>query len=355
MGVEACQVARSMMSLLTEQKVPRHAGRLRWILSASQNWQLHKQLKERKQRDGWRNPVRESYGETWSKDVGPSFPQKQPLWSLKVSSLAKDILNVSSLRFSWNQTLFLILFIILVFLTIAMKCVYMELPLSWASFQHIYCCHGRKSAAEPNCARGVCFVSEASQRDFWMFRFSNNSLILAASQLRLLCCLQLVVCPPVYRLSCCPCCLLACSRRRPVHTLESVSQMELEIKSKCQHSFTGLKGLGSWPYKLQFLQGWMWGSNLHQRHRWCIFKRSEICPKTAVCASSFSPHRFPLNVESNQPLIIINPPRSKAFTAKLLEEIWFLHWEHSRNRAFSDSQGRAREGCGKCWSVHTVV
>lgn len=106
MGVEACQVARSMMSLLTEQKVPRHAGRLRWILSASQNWQLHKQLKERKQRDGWRNPVRESYGETWSKDVGPLFPQKQPLWSLKVSSLAKDILNVSSLRFSWNQTLF---------------------------------------------------------------------------------------------------------------------------------------------------------------------------------------------------------------------------------------------------------
>lgn len=59
MGVEACQVARSMMSLLTEQKVPRHAGRLRWILSASQNWQLHKQLKERKRRDGWRNPVRE--------------------------------------------------------------------------------------------------------------------------------------------------------------------------------------------------------------------------------------------------------------------------------------------------------
>lgn len=176
MGVEACQVARSMMSLLTEQKVPRHAGRLRWILSASQNWQLHKQLKERKRRDGWRNPVRESYGETWSKDVGPLFPQKHPLWSLKVSSLAKDILNVSSLRFSWNQTLFLILFIILVFLTIAMKCVYMELPLSWASFQHIYCCHGRKSAAEPNCARGVCFVSEASQRDFWMFRFSNNSL-----------------------------------------------------------------------------------------------------------------------------------------------------------------------------------
>lgn len=236
-----------------------------------------------------------------------------------------------------------------------MKCVYMELPLSWASFQHIYCCHGRKSAAEPNCARGVCFVSEASQRDFWMFRFSNNSLILAASQLRLLCCLQLVVCPPVSRLSWCPCCLLACSRRRPVHMLESVSQMELEIKSTCQRSFTGLKGLGSWPYKLQFLQGWMWGSNLHQRHRWCIFKRSEICPKTAVCASSFSPHRFPLNVESNQPLIIINPPRSKAFTAKLLEEIWFLHWEHGRNRAFSDSQGRAREGCGKCWSVHTVV
>lgn len=209
------------MSLLTEQKVPRHAGRLRWILSASQNWQLHKQLKERKRREGWRNPVRESYGETWSKD-GPSFPQKQPLWSLKLSSLAIDILNVSSLRFSWNQTLFLKLCIVLVFLTIAIKCVYMALPLSCASFQHIYCCHGRKSAAEPNCTRGVCFVSEASQREFWTFRFCNNSLtsgsistprppLLGARRLSCYAAVQ-------HRLSCCPCCLPACSRRSPVHT-----------------------------------------------------------------------------------------------------------------------------------------
>lgn len=32
-----------------------------------------------------------------------------------------------------------------------------------------------KAAAELNCARGVCFVSEASRREFWMFRFCNNS------------------------------------------------------------------------------------------------------------------------------------------------------------------------------------
>lgn len=103
-----------------------------------------------------------------------------------------------------------------------------------------------KAAAELNCAWGVCFVSEASRREFWMFRFCNNSWTsgsVSAPRPLLFAAHRLSSCYA----SCCPCRLVACSQQRPVHTLEPVPQVELEIRAKCQRSFTGLKGLESWP------------------------------------------------------------------------------------------------------------